>query len=70
MLTLDEAVAAANFIDVDGVVQPGPSPHYSRTATQRPRPPRSQGADGDAILGELGYGPEDIARLRGEGVLL
>jgi alpha-methylacyl-CoA racemase len=70
VLSLDEAAAAANFMDLDGIVQPGPSPRYSRTALGRPNPPREQGADGDAILAELGYGAEEIARLRGEGVLL
>jgi alpha-methylacyl-CoA racemase len=58
------------FIDLDGVVQPGPAPRYSRSATARPLPPKVPGADGEAILAELGYGAADIARLRGEGALL
>jgi alpha-methylacyl-CoA racemase len=70
VLSLDEAARQRNFIDLDGIVQPGPSPHYSRTVTEQPRPPASEGADGDAILAELGYGEPEIARLRAEGVLL
>jgi alpha-methylacyl-CoA racemase len=70
VLSLDEATQQPNFIDLDGVVQPGPSPSYSRTVTEPPHPPREQGADGDSILGQLGYGEAEIARLRAEGVLL
>ena len=61
---------AGTFIDLDGVIQPAPSPHYSRTATSLPRAPRRLGEDGDALMAELGYGEDEIARLRGQGVLL
>lgn len=61
---------AGAFIDLDGVIQPAPSPHYSRTPLSPPAAPRSQGEDGDALLAELGYGTDQIARLRAEGVLL
>ena len=57
------------FIDLNGVVQPGPAPRYSGTVVGTPRPPRSEGADGAMILAELGYSTEEIERLRGEGVL-
>jgi alpha-methylacyl-CoA racemase len=61
---------AGIFIDLDGVIQPAPSPLYSRTATAPPRPPRERGADGDALLRELGYDSGEIARLRDQGVVL
>jgi alpha-methylacyl-CoA racemase len=70
VLSLDEASAGPNFIALDGRVQPGPSPSYSRTPTDPPRPPCREGADGDSILGQLGYGEAEIARLRADGVLL
>jgi alpha-methylacyl-CoA racemase len=76
VLTLDEApqhphnAARKTFQELDGVVQPGPAPRYSRSPPSAPRPPRAAGADGEAILEELGYGPADIARLRAEGALL
>lgn len=62
-------IARRTFLDVDGVFQPAPAPRYSATMLDRPDPPRDEGQDGDAILGELGYSQEEIARLRTEGVL-
>jgi alpha-methylacyl-CoA racemase len=76
VLALEEAPkhphneARGTFIDLDGVVQPGPAPRYSGNPTADPRPPRAYGADGEAILGELGYSASEIERLRGEGALL
>lgn len=62
-------VRRGTFIDVDGVTQPGPAPRYSRTRCDAPTGPREEGADGDAILDELGYSAEEIAALRDEAVL-
>ena len=63
-------IARRTFLDVDGVFQPAPAPKYSGMHLDRPDPPRSEGQDGDLILDELGYGRDEIARLRTEGVLL
>lgn len=76
VLDLEEApvhphnIARGAFIDLDGVFQPAPAPRYSRAIMDRPDPPRSEGEDGEAILGELGYSADDIARMRTEGALL
>lgn len=76
VLTLEEAPAHPHnrerqtFIDLDGVTQPAPAPRYSTTRTADPRPPRKPGADGEAILSDLGYSPDEIAQLRREGALL
>jgi alpha-methylacyl-CoA racemase len=76
VLTLEEAPehphnrARGTFVDLDGVVQPGPAPRYSATRTVDPAPPRTPGADGGAILADLGYSPEEISQLRREGALL
>ena len=56
--------ARGTFVDVGGVLQPGPAPRYSRTACPPPRPPRREGEDSDSILAELGYGAEEIDGLR------
>jgi alpha-methylacyl-CoA racemase len=48
-------IARRSFIDLDGVFQPAPAPHYSHTVLDRPDPPRKAGEDGAAILEELGY---------------
>jgi alpha-methylacyl-CoA racemase len=75
VLTLEEAPehphnrARGTFLDLDGVVQPGPAPRYSATTTAEPRP-HAAGRDGEAILSELGYSPDEIAQLRREGTLL
>jgi alpha-methylacyl-CoA racemase len=76
VLTLEEApehphnVARDTFIDLDGVIQAGPSPRYSATHTAAPNPPKNAGADADAILAELGYSTDEIVQLRREGALL
>ncbi len=76
VLSLEEAPehphnrARGTFIDVDGVVQPGPAPRYSDTPLRSPEPPRAAGADGEAILGALGYSADEIGALRGEGAML
>lgn len=76
VLTLEEAPnhphnrARETFIDLNGIVQPGPAPRFSSSERARPRPPRDAGADGEAILDELGYSAADIKRFRREGTLL
>ena len=61
--------ARGTFIEVGGVLQPGPAPRYSRTACDPPSPPRGEGEDTDSILAELGYGAHEILGLRRQGVI-
>jgi alpha-methylacyl-CoA racemase len=69
VLDLNEApvhphnVARRTFVDLNGVFQPAPAPRYSETMLDRPDPPRREGQDGEAILAELGYGPNEIAAI-------
>lgn len=76
VLGLDEAPRhphnqeRGTFIELGGVTQPGPAPRLSRTPAQAPRTPRAEGADGDAILAQLGLAPAEIADLRERKVLL
>jgi alpha-methylacyl-CoA racemase len=76
VLDLEEApvhphnIARRTFLDIDGVFQPAPAPRYSETPLDRPDPPRQEGADGDAILRELGYSPAEVEGLRTCGALL
>lgn len=75
VLTLAEAPdhphnrARGTFIELDGVVQPGPAPRFLSSAAAPPRPPRPPGADSEAILAELGYSADEIGRLRSEGTI-
>lgn len=61
--------ARATFIEVGGVVQPGPAPHYSGTPHELPVRPRRDGEDGQAIMTELGYSATQIEELQAAGVL-
>lgn len=61
--------ARGTFVNVGGVLQPGPAPRYSRTGCETPEPPRTEGTDNDAILSELGYGALEIAGLKTSGVI-
>ena len=61
--------ARGTFVELGGVLQPGPAPRYSRTACDPPQPPRREGADNDVILAELGYVAPEIAGLRQAGVI-
>ena len=57
------------FIEVGGVTQPAPAPRFGRTAAQPPKPPARPGADTDAVLGDLGLSPDEVAGLRTSGVV-
>jgi alpha-methylacyl-CoA racemase len=62
--------ARGTFIELDGVIQPAPAPHYSETSTDQPDPPRLEGEDGAAILAELGYSAVEVEEMRALGALL
>ena len=71
VLSVEEAprhphnVARGTFIELDGVVQPGPAPRFSRTALGIPLPPDAPGSDdAPAVLASWGLGPSDIAAVK------
>jgi alpha-methylacyl-CoA racemase len=75
VLTIAEAphhphnVARGSFVEVEGVVQPGPAPRFSRTPAGRPTPPRGLGEGSRSALADWGIGRETIDALFSRGVL-
>lgn len=70
VLTMGEApthphnVHRGTFVSVDGHVQPGPAPRFSRTRAEVARPPAAPGQHTDEALADWGFSGEDIGRLR------
>ena len=75
VLTIEEApshphnVARGTFVEVDGVVQPAPSPRFSRTPGAISRPPSAPAADTDEALADWGVSEGEIAKLREAGAV-
>jgi len=75
VLTMAEASAhrhareRASFVEIDGVVQPGPAPRFDRTPAAAPRRAPEIGAHTDELLAEAGYDGAAIAALRAQGVV-
>ena len=69
VLTLEEApshahaVARRSFMDVDGVVVPGPAPRFDRSAPASARPAPETGAHTGAVLAEAGFSRAEIDTL-------
>lgn len=75
VLTLDEAphhphnVARGTFVEIDGIVQPGPAPRFSRTPSAQPTPPQALGEGTRSALAAWGIPSERIAALFASGVV-
>jgi alpha-methylacyl-CoA racemase len=69
VLSMDEAPAHAHmqdrgvFCEIDGVVQPGPAPRFSRTRPEVRSAPAVIGEHTDEILAEFGFSDAEIDRL-------
>jgi len=61
--------ARANFVEVDGIVQPAPAPRFSRTPGAIRSPPVTPGQHTDAVLADFGFAADEIARLRAGGAV-
>jgi len=61
--------ARATFVEVAGVLQPGPAPRFERTPLAVPSPPLWPGERGREALGAWGLGDAKIAALCEDGVL-
>jgi alpha-methylacyl-CoA racemase len=61
--------ARGTFVDLDGTVQPGPTPRFGGSVPTTPAPGRPPGADGVVVLADLGYSEDDAAHLRSVGAV-
>jgi alpha-methylacyl-CoA racemase len=62
-------VERGTFVDIDGVIQPGPAPRFSRTTTSTPEGPCFPGQHTDQVLAESGLTALRIEALRRAGVV-
>jgi alpha-methylacyl-CoA racemase len=57
------------FVEIDGMVQPGPAPRFSRTNSEIQGPPPRPGQHTDEALADWGFALEEIAKMRKAGVV-
>jgi alpha-methylacyl-CoA racemase len=75
VLTMEEApahphnLARGTFVEIDGIVQPGPAPRFSRTPAAAPSPPEAPGERGNASLAQWGFTAAEIDGLKRCGAL-
>lgn len=75
VLTLEEApkhphnVERRTFVEIDGVVQPSPTPRFSRTVPEIRKPPSAPGADTERVLAEWGFSQDEIRALKDTGAI-
>lgn len=62
-------IARSTFIKIDGVVQPGIAPKFSRSDCATPAAPKAEGCDTESVLRNLGLLDEDIQNLRSSGAV-
>ncbi|MBM3542058.1 MAG: CoA transferase, partial [Alphaproteobacteria bacterium] len=62
-------VARGSFVEVEGVVQPGPAPKFSRTPGKVRRPPARAGEHTDEVLVDWGIPKAEIEDLKRAGAI-
>lgn len=61
--------ARETYIEVDGFMQPGPAPRFSRTPSRVKFGSRDAGSDNEMVLANLGYKKDEIEELKQAGIL-
>ncbi|MEM8766325.1 MAG: CaiB/BaiF CoA-transferase family protein [Pseudomonadota bacterium] len=61
--------ARNTFVEVDGIVQPAPSPRFSRTVPEVAHAAPPPGADTEAVLADCGFSADEVASLKEAGVV-
>jgi len=75
VLSLDEAPdhphnrERKTFVEVEGVIQPAPTPRFSQTLPEMQSPPPKPGEHTKAVLGEFGFSGDEIDSLVAAGVI-
>jgi alpha-methylacyl-CoA racemase len=62
-------IQRGTFVEVEGVVQPGPAPRFSRTPSKIQRPPAKPGEHTEEALREWGFSAAELDKLRGAGAI-
>lgn len=62
-------VERSTFTQVAGIDQPAPAPRFSATPAPEPLPAAHPGQHTEELLGDWGFVPEEIARLRDAGAI-
>ena len=62
--------ARGTFVELDGVVQPGPAPRFSRTKPEIRHSAGSADGQTDDALGDWGFSVAEVAELRAHGALV
>ncbi|NIQ37320.1 MAG: CoA transferase [Proteobacteria bacterium] len=57
------------FVEIDGMVQPGPAPRFSRTRPEIQGPPPTPGQHTDKALADWGFALEEIEKMHKTGVV-
>ena len=76
VLNMEEAPRHAHnrqrgtFVEVEGVVQPGPAPRFSRTPGKVQRPPASPGEHTEEALRDWGFSTAELEKLRAQGAIV
>ena len=60
--------ARGSFVEVAGVIQPGPAPRFSATPSGVPTPAPTRGEHGGGALRDWGFDATAIERLQGQGL--
>ena len=76
VLSMEEAPKHAHnrqrgtFVELEGVVQPGPAPRFSRTPGKVQRPPASPGEHTEEALRDWGFSTAELEKLRAQGAIV
>jgi alpha-methylacyl-CoA racemase len=61
--------ARGTFVEIGGIVQPGPTPRFSRTRPELPTAPQPAGQDTAQALADWGIAADRLAELRGARII-